>query len=45
MQIKIIVLNEGKIDGIGTSEELLKTNEIYKEVYESQMKGGDGDAE
>ena len=36
---KIIVLNEGKIDGIGTSEELLKTNEIYKEVYESQMKG------
>ncbi len=41
---KIIVLNEGKIDGIGTSEELLKTNEIYKEVYESQMKGGDEDA-
>ena len=29
---KIIVLNEGKIDGIGTSEELLKTNEIYREV-------------
>ena len=41
---KIIVLNEGKIDGIGTSEELLKTNEIYREVYESQMKGGDEDA-
>ena len=41
---KIIVLNEGKIDGIGTSEELLKTNAIYKEVYESQMKGGDEDA-
>ena len=40
---KIIVLNEGKIDGIGTSEELLKTNEIYKDVYESQMKGGDED--
>lgn len=38
---KIIVLNEGKIDGIGTSEELLKTNEIYKEVYESQKKGDD----
>ncbi len=38
---KIIVLNEGKIDGIGTSEELLKTNEIYKEVYESQKKGED----
>ena len=42
---KIIVLNDGKIDGIGTSEELLKTNEIYREVYESQMKGGDDDAE
>ena len=41
---KIIVLNEGKIDGIGTSEELLKTNAIYREVYESQMKGGDEDA-
>ena len=38
---KIIVLNEGKIDGIGTSEELLKTNEIYREVYESQKKGDD----
>ena len=38
---KIIVLNDGKIDGIGTSEELLKTNQIYKEVYESQMKGDD----
>ena len=41
---KIVVLNDGKIDGIGTSEELLKTNEIYKDVYESQMKGGDEDA-
>ena len=40
---KIIVLNEGKIDGIGTSQELLKTNNIYKEVYETQMKGGDED--
>ena len=38
---QIIVLNDGKIDGIGTSEELLKTNEIYKEVYESQKKGDD----
>ncbi len=40
---KIIVLDEGKIDGIGTSEELLKTNKIYKEVYESQMKGEEED--
>ena len=30
-----------KIDGIGTHEELLKTNQIYKEVYETQVKGGD----
>lgn len=37
---RIIVLNEGKIDGIGTHEELLENNSIYKEVYESQVKGG-----
>ena len=42
---KIIILNDGKIDGIGTSEELLKTNEIYREVYETQMKGGDDNDE
>lgn len=36
---KIIVLNEGKIDAIGTHEELLKNNAIYREVYESQQKG------
>ena len=40
---QIIVLDDGKINGIGTSEELLKTNEIYREVYESQMKGGNED--
>lgn len=38
---KIIVLDEGRISGIGTHDELLKNNEIYREVYESQMKGGD----
>ena len=37
---KIIVMDNGKIDAIGTHEELIKTNEIYKEVYESQTKGG-----
>ena len=37
---KIIVMDNGKIDAIGTHEELLKTNDIYKEVYESQTKGG-----
>ena len=36
----IIVMDKGEISGIGTSEELLKTNAIYREVYESQMKGG-----
>lgn len=38
---KIIVLDEGKINGFGTHEELMKTNEIYREVYESQQKGVD----
>lgn len=37
----IIVMDNGKINGIGTSEELLKNNAIYREVYESQMKGGE----
>lgn len=37
---RIIVLNEGKIDGIGTHEELLESNAIYREVYDSQVKGG-----
>ena len=37
----IIVLDNGEINGIGTSEELLKTNAIYREVYESQTNGGD----
>ncbi|AGY81664.1 MULTISPECIES: ABC transporter ATP-binding protein [Carnobacterium] len=37
---RIIVLEEGKIDGIGTHDELLKNNKIYKEVYDSQVKGG-----
>ena len=36
---QIIVLDEGRIDGIGTHEELLKNNAIYREVYESQQKG------
>lgn len=40
---QIIVLDDGKIMGVGTSEELLKTNDIYREVYESQVKGGEDD--
>ena len=38
---KIIVMDDGKIVGVGKHDELLKTNEIYREVYESQMKGGE----
>ncbi len=38
---KIIVLDGGKINGIGTHQELLENNEIYKEVYSSQTKGGE----
>ena len=38
---RIIVLDEGRINGIGTHEELLATNEIYREVFNSQQKGGD----
>ncbi|MBR1815915.1 MAG: ABC transporter ATP-binding protein [Lachnospiraceae bacterium] len=37
---RIIVMDEGHINGIGTHEELLKTNEIYRDVYESQTGGG-----
>lgn len=36
---RIIVMDSGKIDSIGTHEELLKDNRIYQEVYESQHKG------
>mgnify|MGYP002742200661 FL=1 len=38
---KIIVLDDGVITGIGTHSELLKTNKIYREVYESQTEGSD----
>ena len=37
---RIIVMEEGRIDGFGTHEELLAQNEIYREVYESQTQGG-----
>jgi len=37
---KIIVMDNGKINAVGTHEQLLKENEIYKEVYYSQNKGG-----
>ena len=37
---RIIVMDEGRISGFGTHEELMKNNAIYKEVYNSQIKGG-----
>lgn len=41
---RIIVMDDGCVNGFGTHEELLKTNEIYREVYESQT-GASGDAD
>ncbi len=37
---RIIVMEEGRVNGFGTHEELLKSNDIYRDVYESQTKGG-----
>lgn len=37
---RIIVMDDGRVDGFGTHEELLRENEIYREVYESQKSGG-----
>jgi len=40
---QILVLDDGKISGLGTHEELLKSNVMYKETYEAQNNGGDFD--
>lgn len=37
---RILVLDGGRINGLGTHEELLKSNKIYREIYDTQMKGG-----
>jgi ATP-binding cassette subfamily B protein len=42
---KIIVLDGGMINAVGTHEDLLKNNQIYQEVYYSQIKGGNSNAE
>ena len=40
---RIIVMDGGRIDAVGTHEELLKSNKIYQEVYDSQQRGGGDD--
>ena len=37
---RILVLDNGRVDGFDTHENLLKTNAIYREIYDSQVKGG-----
>ena len=41
---KIIVLEKGKIAGMGTHEELLENNTVYKEIYDSQIEAGEGES-
>ena len=40
---QIVVLDEGRVTAVGAHDELMKTSAIYREVYESQMKGGDAE--
>lgn len=42
---KIIVLDDGRINGVGTHDELIESNEIYREIYESQVKGNADEGE
>lgn len=39
----IVIMDDGRIHAVGKHKELLETDEIYREIYESQMKGGDED--
>ena len=38
---RIVVLNDGRIEDVGTHDELMARSEIYREVYTSQMKGAE----
>ena len=40
---RIIVMDDGRVNGFGTHENLLRTNAIYREIYEMQTSGGEGD--
>ena len=42
---KIVIMNNGEIEAVGHHEDLLKNNETYRDLYYSQKKGGDEDAE
>ena len=37
----IVIMNDGKIDAVGTHEQLIKSSEIYREIYTSQVKGSE----
>ena len=37
---KIVIMKSGRIEAIGTHDELLKSNDIYKEIYTQQTRGG-----
>ena len=39
----ILVLDDGKVNGLGTHEELMESNDLYRDIYETQMKGAKGD--
>ncbi|GEN94171.1 ABC transporter ATP-binding protein [Pediococcus ethanolidurans] len=41
---RIVVLNDGKIEAVGTHNELLKSDSLYQDIYNSQIKGGDSHA-
>ena len=39
---KIVIMNKGEIEAVGTHDELIKTNEAYRDLYETQTRGANG---